>query len=212
MFAYNLPSSTTEYAKVAMFDLDDTLVLYTGKGKRNRAVWVLDYDRVELMYSNVPQKLKQLRDHGYLIVIITNQAGVQNNKITLEQMKTKMENVEKCMGVGMTFLCAPYYNIFRKPLIGSFDYLQQIISVALTRDNCFYCGDLIGRTFKSALPCIRIKRSWWIETDERCKLCQKLWYPHLPSQSLLPSYLPPSGSIVPLPSPYLWSQDNSCTK
>ena len=100
------------------------------------------------MYSNVPIKLQQLEEDGYMIVIITNQASVGKGDVTMNQMKRKIEKVAKDLKVNVCFLIAAYYDIFRKPLIGSFEYIQKLFPVPLTKENCFYCGDMVGCTLK----------------------------------------------------------------
>lgn len=98
------------------------------------------------MYSNVPIKLQQLEEDGYMIIIVTNQASVGKGDVTMKQMKQKVERVAKDLKVNACFLIAAYYDIFRKPLIGSFEYIQKLFPIPITKDNCFYCGDMVGCT------------------------------------------------------------------
>lgn len=92
----------------------------------------------------MPEKLRALQEAGYALFVVTNQAVLVNKKITLEMLKTKIEKVSALLGVDVVFLIAGYYDIFRKPSFGSFEYIQTLMKVPLTRDNCFYCGDMTG--------------------------------------------------------------------
>ena len=99
-----------------------------------------------MMHPSIPTKLQKLVEDGFMIIVITNQANVGKGDITMTQMKRKIEKVSKDLKVNASFLIAAYYDIFRKPLIGSFEYLQKLFPVPLTRENCFYCGDMTGCT------------------------------------------------------------------
>lgn len=96
-------------------------------------------------YPTVPEKLRQFMDAGYAVGVITNQSTLESKKITLQQLKTKVEKVCTLLKCEPFFLIAGYHDVFRKPLRGSFQYLQGIVSVPLTAENCFFCGDMVGR-------------------------------------------------------------------
>ena len=102
------------------------------------------YESVALEYPNVPEKLIEFKEAGYALFIVSNQANLANKKITLETLKKKIEKVSALLGVDAVFLLAGYYDIFRKPSFGSFEYIQSLMKIPLTQDNCFYCGDMTG--------------------------------------------------------------------
>ena len=102
------------------------------------------YESVALEYPNVPEKLREFKEAGYALFIVSNQANLANKKIPLETLKKKIEKVSALLGVDAVFLLAGYYDIFRKPSFGSFEYIQSLMKIPLTQDNCFYCGDMTG--------------------------------------------------------------------
>ena len=57
--------------QIAGYDMDGTLIS-TKSGK----VFATNYDDWQILYNEVPGKLKKLHESGYKIVIFTNQAGV----------------------------------------------------------------------------------------------------------------------------------------
>ena len=121
-------------------------------------------------YPTVPEKLRQFMDAGYAVGVITNQSTLESKKITLQQLKTKVEKVCTLLKCEPFFLIAGYHDVFRKPLRGSFQYLQGIVSVPLTAENCFFCGDMVGREC-TELSSHSSKR---LEQHQRCQVRAQL--------------------------------------
>ena len=69
-----------------------------------------------------------------------------------------MESVCDLLGGNCIILVAAYYDRFRKPCNGMFQYLQELVVTPLTRENTFFCGDMFNRTF-SCLCHIQRRRS-----------------------------------------------------
>ena len=65
---------------------------------------------------------------GYKIVIITNQSGVKAGKITVKDLKTKLEAVVAALGVPVQVLAATDTSIYRKPNTGMWEYLETEVS------------------------------------------------------------------------------------
>ena len=61
----------------------------------------------QLLYPEVPKKLKHFYNDGYKIVIFSNQAGLGYGKVKVKDFKGKIERLVKKIGVPMqvcTFL------------------------------------------------------------------------------------------------------------
>ncbi len=131
-------------------------------------------------YPTVPEKLRQFMDAGYAVGVITNQSTLESKKITLQQLKTKVEKVCTLLKCEPFFLIAGYHDVFRKPLRGSFQYLQGIVSVPLTAENCFFCGDMVGRECTELSSHSRKQ----LEKHQRCQFRAQL--PHSGIRSRCP--------------------------
>lgn len=77
----------------------------------------------QLLYSEVPGKLKKYYEDGYKIVIFSNQNSLGNGKIPVKDFKLKIERVVKKMGVPMQVFLAVGQSIYRKPRTGMWDFL-----------------------------------------------------------------------------------------
>jgi bifunctional polynucleotide phosphatase/kinase len=69
----------------------------------------------ELLYPEVPAKLKKYFNDGYKVVIFSNQANLGIGKITLKDFKLKIERLVKKLGIPMqvrAFLNVFNSNIF----------------------------------------------------------------------------------------------------
>lgn len=60
-----------------------------------------DYDDWQIIYANVPTKLKKLYKDGYKIVIFTNQASFTSGKLNPDSFKNKLKNIIQKIGVPM---------------------------------------------------------------------------------------------------------------
>lgn len=66
---------------------------------RSGLVFPKDYDDWQLMYPDVPAKLKELHNNGYKIVIFTNQASIGSGKLNVKCFKVKLRNIVQRIGV-----------------------------------------------------------------------------------------------------------------
>ena len=82
--------------KIAAYDMDGTII--TTKSGR---VFPIDYNDWRLLYEDrTREKLESLYREGYKIVVITNQAGIANGKLKLEDFHSKVENIVKKLNRG----------------------------------------------------------------------------------------------------------------
>jgi bifunctional polynucleotide phosphatase/kinase len=126
--------------KIAGFDLDSTLIT-TKSGKKfpkNSEDW-------RWLYDGVKDKLHELSDNDYDIIIVTNQGGIKSSEVKLKEFKTKIEDIESDLNdtyddVSFEIYCAIHKDVHRKP------YPTFLEGFSIDKKNSFYCGDAAGRT------------------------------------------------------------------
>jgi bifunctional polynucleotide phosphatase/kinase len=123
--------------KIASFDLDDTLI-HT-KSKKKFAIDGLDW---KFAFSNLPDKIKELHNDGYSIIVISNQAGIASGKTPGDEWTKKLDSISEILGIEMKVFCSISKNKYRKPHTSFFD---EFLPNKLNKKS-FYCGDAVGRT------------------------------------------------------------------
>jgi bifunctional polynucleotide phosphatase/kinase len=122
--------------KIASFDLDGTLIIPKSKKK-----FAIDSSDWTWTFKTVPNKLKELYNSGYSIVIISNQAGISDNKQYGDAWIEKLNYVVNELNIEMKIFCSISKNKYRKPLTTFKDeFFPKKIN-----DESFYCGDAVGR-------------------------------------------------------------------
>lgn len=131
----------THKIKYACFDLDQTLIMPKSGNK-----FPTNSDDWRWMYDNIVPILLSYVKKGYMIVIVTNQAGIKSISNELEMFKTKIQKIANILSkhnVYFRIYCATHKNIFRKP----FPTMLENLTNDMTFDfkNSFFCGDGAGR-------------------------------------------------------------------
>ncbi len=128
----------------AGFDLDWTIIK-TKSGNvfpKDKADW-------DLWHKKVQEKLKALsEDPECIILIVSNQKGLgtPNKKfLSVKEFKEKLNNIHKALGVNFIFIASLADDNYRKPRIGSLEFLQEKESIGINWQKSFYVGDMAGR-------------------------------------------------------------------
>lgn len=129
---------------IAGFDLDWTIIK-TKSGNifpQNKNDW-------ELLDPKVLTKLQTLSlDPNCLIVIISNQKGIGiPNKLFLSRKAfiEKINDIHKYIKLDFIFIASVSEDIYRKPRIGSINYLIEKENILINIDKSYYVGDMAGR-------------------------------------------------------------------
>ncbi|XP_032678130.1 uncharacterized protein F21D5.5 isoform X2 [Odontomachus brunneus] len=134
-------SSVQNQSKVAAYDMDGTLIK-----TKSGLVFPKDCNDWQLLYPDVPGKLKQFHANGYKIVIFTNQAGLRTGKVKISDFKIKIERIVHKIGIPIQVFIAVGISIYRKPAIGMWEILEKENGgTAIDKANSFYVGDAAGR-------------------------------------------------------------------
>ena len=124
--------------KIAGFDLDYTLIKPKSGKKfpQNSSDWTWLYPEVK---TNL---LKLAGDKRFVIVIFTNQQGIEKGKTTIEELKEKFQQIQMDISIQLVFLVADKDDKYRKPRVGLWKYLQDKGAI---KKGSFYVGDAAGR-------------------------------------------------------------------
>ncbi|CAE6414650.1 unnamed protein product [Rhizoctonia solani] len=131
-------------AKVAMFDLDDTLITRKS-GKR----FSDDSDDWKLWNTNVVEKLQEAISDGFSIIVLTNQAGlpVKDREAKWKQKIPKIAQ-SALSDIPFRIFAAKEKDGFRKPMLGMWDALVEEFkkeNVVIDKDASYFVGDAAGR-------------------------------------------------------------------
>lgn len=124
----------TPKQKLALFDLDDTLIKYRP-----------DSSEIFVLYKNtIKKKFEQLNEENYLIAILSNQLDSIQQK---EKFLTKIKALMKYLDVPIVFIAALERDSYRKPSPGMLGFLIEKFNVDFDKKSSFYVGDAAGRKF-----------------------------------------------------------------
>ncbi len=120
--------------KIAAFDLDHTLIR-PSNGKKFSDT---DTDW-EVNDKSIKDKLEKLREEKYYLVIISNQKGISNGKVSIDTFKSKLDKIVNLFGLDFIILCSLEDDLYRKPRTALWDeFVDGDIK------SSFYCGDAAG--------------------------------------------------------------------
>ncbi|KAL7412824.1 polynucleotide kinase 3 phosphatase-domain-containing protein [Mrakia frigida] len=135
--------------KIAFLDLDGTLI-HTTYGAS-------DYlDEWRWFNDNVLVELRRLLAEDFLLVLVSNQAGLRLDAHQQTRMsqrrsawKIKIESIaEEIPDIPFQLFAAIEYDHYRKPMLGTFDYYSQLLQAEdfhVDLPNSFFVGDMAGR-------------------------------------------------------------------
>jgi bifunctional polynucleotide phosphatase/kinase len=138
LWSKTLPSCN----KVAAFDIDHTII--TTKSGKNFPTNAQDWKWFD---KCVPDKLKDLNDKGYRILFITNQAGIEKQKVSFAELKSKFEAMLVELDIPVFIFIATGENHFRKPSVEIWRFFLKNCnkSIEIDHNESFYVGDAAGR-------------------------------------------------------------------
>jgi len=126
-----LPGLDRKSTKVAVFDLDGTLIKPIGKNKFSvtDSDWAFEND-------NVIPTLKRLYDDGFDIVIVSNQKALKDSTM----WENKIRKISTKIGIPILALASLEDDQFRKPRVG----LWTKFLSGYDKNISFFCGDAGG--------------------------------------------------------------------
>lgn len=131
--------------KIAGFDLDYNLI----KPKSGKK-FPQDSNDWCWLYPEVKQNLLKLgQDDSFIIVIFTNQQGIEKGKTTIDELDEKFQQIQLDLNIQLIFLVSDKDDSYRKPRIGSWKLLQKKGAI---KEGSFYVGDAAGRIKDNNFP------------------------------------------------------------
>jgi len=135
-------AGVTASEKIAGYDMDGTII-------KTKSGWDFPEDTYDwqIIFPEVPEKLKNLHRNGFKICFFTNQRGIARGEIELDDFKVKIEHIVTELGVPIQVFIAIGDGFYRKPLTGMWQYLKTKMNagVRIQKDLCFFVGDAAGR-------------------------------------------------------------------
>jgi bifunctional polynucleotide phosphatase/kinase len=127
--------------KIASFDLDGTLIIPSSGNKfpKNENDW-------KWLYNNIPDKLNELYNNNWNIIIFTNQNGLSKGKIKISTLITKFKNIIQQLNFPITIFISTADDNFRKPQIGMWKIANKLLKIKPNLfSESFFVGDAAGR-------------------------------------------------------------------
>jgi len=141
-YFYVLDADIDGCKKIAGFDMDGTIIEpESGRAfPTGRSDW-------RWWHDSVPDKLKELHEDGFKIVIFTNQGGIEKGKQKKGDITGKILDLAEQLGFPLQALIAGAENLYRKPNSEMWDYFVANLNKGVEPDSdvSFYCGDAGGR-------------------------------------------------------------------
>ncbi|OQS53912.1 PNKP [Ecytonucleospora hepatopenaei] len=109
--------------KLAVFDLDDTITVFDPS-------YPVSY---RFINNHVKSKFQFLHKNGYFIAITSNQNPLERDKSKITNFKIKISKLLEDIDIPIFFIGAKKYGRYRKPVIGMFLYVLNMLDV--TKDK-----------------------------------------------------------------------------
>ena len=122
-----------KFSYVAAFDMDHTL------SYSERPLVSVVYQKTSKSFQNRREKLKELLNMGYRLVLFTNQYARSESQVT--KKLARVQTFLTSLNLPMTAFVATSKNEYRKPEIGAWNYFKSNNNVT----RAFFCGDALGR-------------------------------------------------------------------
>ncbi|XP_055905980.1 uncharacterized protein F21D5.5 [Eupeodes corollae] len=136
------PKGVKSSKKVAGYDMDGTIIT-TKSGN----VFPKNIDDWQIIYPEVPSKLKKLSEDGYKICFFTNQGGIAKGKTKLEDFKQKIKGICGKLNLPIQVFIAVGDGFYRKPVTGMWKHLceKENDGIQIDLKESIYVGDAAGR-------------------------------------------------------------------
>lgn len=127
--------------KIVFVDLDGTLI-ETKSGRTfptNYKDWKLK--------PNIISYVKGYRDKGYLVILVTNQGGIERGLVDVNEFSQKLEDVQKASGIifDKIYVADRMTSLFRKPLSNALVKDLKKGGIEVDKSNSLMIGDAGGR-------------------------------------------------------------------
>lgn len=126
--------------KLAFFDMDNTIIstISGRKFPKDEFDW-------KWLFECVPDKLRWLWKHRYVVGVFTNQA--KNDSSHAATITRKIEAIIDALGIPIQFYMATTNDTYRKPYKGMWEDMLERNNITPERvsKHSFYCGDAAGR-------------------------------------------------------------------
>lgn len=119
--------------KLALFDLDDTLIKYLPNSSS-----------VVMKSLKIKAKLVDLHASNFFIAVLSNQMDILSTEEQINRFTEKIERLMRNLDVPILFVAALKRDFYRKPAPGMLDVVKQYVN-APDLNKSFYCGDAAGR-------------------------------------------------------------------
>ena len=141
------PTNQKYSTLLSSFDLDGTLIK-TKSGKtfpKDQNDWIL-------LFDSIKEKLKNITNTT--IVIFSNQMGISKGHTTDKDIKSKIKDIQKELDIPFIFIASKEDDLFRKPRIGMYEFIENKLETTFDKKKSFYVGDMAGFN------------DWWIHHNK----------------------------------------------
>lgn len=126
-------TSISPHTKLALFDLDDTLIKYLPNSSN-----------IVMKKPKIKERFQELNRNNYFIAILSNQMDMLDTAEKKEKFTLKIEKLMKNLDVPILFIAALQRDFYRKPAPGMLEIVKQYVH-SPDLPKSFYCGDAAGR-------------------------------------------------------------------